>query len=353
MINLKKFYKNKKVLVTGATGFKGAWLCAWLLNLGAKVYGTGYSAASNKKLFYQLELDKKINLKLIDIRNYAKLKNFINISKPSIIFHLAGQPLVYLGYQKPYFTSEVNYIGALNILEIARVNKFIKSVVIVSAEACYESDDKVKIHKENDKLGGVNTYSASKSSAELITKAYRESFFKNKKNCGLSTARPGNVIGGGDWSAKRLIPDCIKSLINNKIILLRNPNFRRPWYHVLEPLKGYLILGKKQFQDPLKYSGCWNFGAHSKSVSKVEYITKNVIKFWGKGKIKVLNKNKFYEQKDLKVDSTKALKKLGWFTTYNVMDSIKITTEWYLKVFNKEKSALDITNEQIDTYMKK
>ena len=353
MNNLKNFYKNKKVLVTGATGFKGSWLCTWLLNLGAKVYGTGYSSTSNKKLFYQLGLDKKINLKLLDIRNYSKLKNFINISKPSIIFHLAGQPLVYLGYQKPHFTSEVNYMGTLNILEIARLNKFIKSIVIVSAEACYENDGKIKIHKENDKLGGVDTYSASKSSAELITKAYRESFFKNKKNCGLSTARPGNVIGGGDCGKKRLIPDCIKSLINNKIILLRNPNFRRPWYHVLEPLKGYLILGKKQFQNPVKYAGSWNFGANNKSVSKVEYITKSVIKFWGKGKIKTINKNKFYEQKDFRVDSTKAQKKLRWFTTYNVKDSIKITTEWYLKVFKKDKSPLEITNEQIENYMKK
>jgi len=348
---IKSFYKNKRILVTGATGFKGSWLCAWLLKLGAKVYGTGYNPNQNKNLFYQLNLNKKINLKLFDIRDYTKLKNFINSSKTSIIFHLAAQPLIYLGYQKPHFTSDVNYMGTLNILEIARVQKFIKSVVIITTDKCYENIGKIKSYKESDKLGGVDPYSSSKAAAELIIRAYRESFFKNKKNCGISSARAGNVIGGGDWSEKRLIPDSIKSLMKNRAILLRNPNFNRPWQLVLEPLKGYLILAKKQFKNPLKYSGAWNFGTESKSITSVKHLVKYIIGFWGKGKIKTVKYNKFYEQQNLQLDSTKAKKKLGWFPTYNIRNSVKITTAWYFKVLKQKKRPINITNEQIENYM--
>ena len=260
MDKIKKFYKNKKVLVTGATGFKGSWLCSWLLKLGAKVYGTGYSPNQNKNLFYDLNLNNRINLKIFDIRDYRRLKNFIYYSKPKIIFHLAAQSLVYNSYQKPLITFDINCRGTLNILEITKKYKFIKSAVLITSDKCYENVGKIKRYKESDMLGGVDPYSASKGAAELIIRSYRESFFKNKKKCGVSSARAGNVIGGGDWSKKRLIPDCIRSLIKNEAILLRNPNFSRPWQLVLEPLKGYLILAKKQFENPLKYSGAWNFG---------------------------------------------------------------------------------------------
>ena len=351
MDKLKKFYKNKKVLVTGATGFKGSWLCSWLLKLGAKVYGTGYSPNQNKNLFYDLNLNNRINLKIFDIRDYRRLKNFIYYSKPKIIFHLAAQSLVYNSYQKPLITFDINCRGTLNILEITKKYKFIKSVVLITSDKCYENVGKIKRYKESDMLGGVDPYSASKGAAELIIRSYRESFFKNKKKCGVSSARAGNVIGGGDWSKKRLIPDCIRSLIKNEAILLRNPNFSRPWQLVLEPLKGYLILAKKQFENPLKYSGAWNFGTERKSTTSVKQIAKYIVNYWGKGKIRTIRNNKFYEQQNLQIDSNKAKKKLGWVPTYNTEKSLKVTTDWYQKVLRKRKNSIDVTNEQIENYM--
>ena len=351
MEKIKSFYKNKKILVTGATGFKGSWLCSWLLKLGAKVYGTGFGQIQNKNLFYKLNLNNRINLKIFDIRDYVKLKNFIYSSKPSIIFHLAAQPIIYKSYRDPFFTFDVNCRGTLNILEITKKYKFIKSVVLITSIDVYENVEKIKGYKETDMLGGVDPYSASKAASELIIRAYRESFFKNKKNCGISSARAGNVIGGGDWSEKRLIPDCIKSLLNNKLIKLRNPNFNRPWQLVLEPLKGYLVLAKKQFENPKKFSGAWNFGTEANSVTDVQKIVKYMIKYWGRGKMKSIKKKKFYEQQNLQLDITKAKKKLGWFPTYNIKHSVRITTEWYFKIFKKRKNPLEVTNEQIESYM--
>ena len=351
MEKIKSFYKNKKILVTGATGFKGSWLCSWLKKLGAKVYGTGFSPNQNKNLFYKLKLEKKINLKIFDIRDYKKLRSFIISSKPIIIFHLAAQPLIYKSYLEPHLTIDTNFKGTLNILEIAKNCNFIKSVVIITSDKCYENTGKIKEYKESDELGGVDPYSASKAASELIIRAYRESFFKNKKNCGISSARAGNVIGGGDWSEKRLIPDCIKSLLNNKLIKLRNPNFNRPWQLVLEPLKGYLVLAKKQFENPKKFSGAWNFGTEANSVTDVQKIVKYMIKYWGNGKMKSIKKKKFYEQQNLQLDITKAKSKLNWFPTYNIENSIKITTEWYLKVLKRGRDPIDVTNQQLESYM--
>ena len=338
-------------MVTGATGFKGSWLCSWLIKLGAKVYGTGFNPNQNKNLFYKLKLEKKIHLKIFDIRDYKKLRNFIISSKPSVVFHLAAQPLIYKSYEEPHLTIDTNLKGTLNILEIAKNCIFIKSVVLITSDKCYENTGKIKGYKESDELGGVDPYSASKAASELIIRAYRESFFKNKKNCGISSARAGNVIGGGDWSEKRLIPDCIKSLLNNKLIKLRNPNFNRPWQLVLEPLKGYLILAKKQFENPKKFSGAWNFGTEANSITNVQKIVKYMIKYWGSGKVKSIKKKKFYEQQNLQLDITKAKNKLNWSPTYNIENSIKITTEWYLKVLKQRKKPIDVTNQQLESYM--
>ena len=351
MKKIKNFYKNKKILVTGATGFKGSWLCSWLLKLGSKVYGTGFNTNNKKKLFYKLNLNNRINLKKFDIRNYKKLKKFITTSKPSIIFHLAAQPIIYKSYQNPHDTFDINCKGTLNILETAKKYKFIKSVVIVTSIDVYKNVGKFKGYKESDELGGADPYSASKTISELIVKAHRESFFKNKKKCGISSARTGNVIGGGDWSEKRLIPACIKSLIKNKVILLRNPNSVRPWQFVLEPLKGYLILAKKQFENPLRYSDSWNLAPDSKSAIDVQRIVKYMINFWGKGKMKTMKNNNFYERKHLRINSTKAKKNLNWLSTYDIKNTVRITTEWYLKVLKKGISERNITDQQIENYM--
>lgn len=351
MGKMNNFYKNKKVFVTGATGFKGSWLCSWLLQMGAKVYGAGYSSNQNKNLFYKLKLQKKIKLGIFDIRDQKKLEKFILKSKPLIIFHLAAQALIIESYLKPHSTIDINVRGTLNILEASKKFNFIKSVVLITTDKCYENVGKLTRYKEDDVLGGIDPYSASKSSSELIIRAYRESFFKNKRKCGISSARAGNVIGGGDWSANRLIPDSIRSLLNNKVIFLRNPNFNRPWQHVLEPLMGYLILAKKQFQEPKKYSEAWNFGPKNNSIKSVKEIVDYMISFWGSGKIKVNRKIKFYEQKNLQLDINKAKKRLKWNPTYSVKKAVQITTEWYLQVFRRKKDPFKVTNKQIVEYM--
>tara|TARA_B100001123_G_scaffold423250_1_gene533209 strand:- start:81 stop:1154 length:1074 start_codon:yes stop_codon:yes gene_type:complete len=351
MEKIKSFYKNKKVLVTGATGFKGSWLCVWLLKLGAQVNGIGYNPNQNKTLFYKLKLNKKINLKILDIRDYKSLNNFINKTKPAIIFHMAAQPLIYESYVNPLSTFQINSFGTLNILEIVKNAKFVKSLVSITSDKCYENKGWTRGYKESDVLGGVDPYSASKASAELMIRAYKESFFGRKKKCGISSARAGNVIGGGDWSAKRLIPDCIRALMKNTPIFLRNPKFNRPWQHVLEPLKGYLILAKRQYEKPSKFSGAWNFGTQANSITDVKQIVKYMILFWGSGSLKKQKKIKFYEQHNLQLDITKAKKELNWKPTYNVKDSVKVTTKWYFRVMKGKENPIRVTNMQIDDYM--
>lgn len=350
-LEIKKFYNKKKILITGVTGFKGAWLASWLLELGSKVYGIGYNPNQNRNLFYKLNLNRKIKLKLLDIRNFKKIDNFIKVTKPSIIFHMAAQPLIFDSYKKPLQTFDINFRGSLNVLESARNKKFIKSIVIVTSDKCYESNNSSKGFKESDILGGIDPYSASKSSTEIMTRAYRESFFKQKKNIkGISTARAGNVIGGGDWSNKRLIPDCIRSIIKNKKILIRNPNFNRPWQHVLEPLKGYLVLAKKQYEKPLKFSSAWNFGTNPNSLTTVKKIVEYIISFWGSGVLKV-KKNRFYEQPNLQLNIKKAKNELGWTPTYRIKDSVKFTTDWYKQVLSLKQVPEKVTKDQIIRYM--
>ena len=349
MDKIKKFYKNKKILITGVTGFKGSWLCNWLLELGARVYGTGYTPNQNKNLFYDLKLDKKIDLKIIDIRNYQKLKKYINKVKPSIIFHLAAQPLVIQSYKKPIDTFSINVNGTINILDIVSTSNFVKSFIGVTSDKCYENIGGKKSYSENDKLGGTDPYSASKAAAELVINSYYKSFIIKKK-CGVSSVRAGNVIGGGDWSLNRLIPDIVQSLSNDKIIFLRNPNFTRPWQHVLEPLKGYLILAKKQFENPTKYSGAWNFGSNPNSLVSVKKVTDLFIKFWGRGTIK-MGKKIFKEQKFLQISSNKAKKNLYWKPNFNITTAIQKTCEWYFLVEKNKFDPIDITKKQILEYM--
>ena len=348
MIN--NFYKNKKVLVTGATGFKGAWLCYWLVMLGAKVYGIGYNPNKNKNLFYSLKLNKKIKLKLFDIRNKKKLESFVKTYKPIIVFHLAAQPLILESYKKPYLTYTVNSLGTLNILETVKNNNTIKSLVCITSDKCYESNNSTKGFKETDKLGGKDPYSGSKASAEIMIGTYQKSFF-NEKKCGIASARAGNVIGGGDWSENRLIPDSINSIMKNKTIYIRNPNFNRPWQHVIEPLYGYLILAKKIYKEPKRYSGAWNFGTKKNTVTNVLKIVKAIVKFWGKGKINFKKNQKYYEQTNLQLNINKSKKFLKWEPKYSIIKSIHVTVNWYKKVLVEKYSIEKITTEQIQDYM--
>jgi len=349
MVN--KFYKNKRILVTGATGFKGSWLCLWLNEIGAKVYGIGYSPNKNKNLFYKLKLNEKIKYSLIDIRNLKKLKKVIKSFKPEIVFHMAAQPLIIKGYTDPFDTYTINSNGTLNILQILKSDKMIRSIVCITSDKCYKSNNSIKGFVEEDSLGGEDPYSGSKACAEIISNTYYQSFFKNKKKCGLATVRAGNVIGGGDWSENRLIPDCIKSINSNKTIILRNPYFNRPWQHVLEPLHGYLILAKKLYENPLKFSSGWNFGSEKNTVTDVLTVVKKIIKIWGKGKLKFTKKNKYYEQKNLQLNISKAKKKLSWKPKLSIFDSIYFTVEWYKQTLIQKKNPYTVTKNQIKEFL--
>ena len=347
---LYNFYKNKKVLVTGATGFKGSWLSYWLHILGAKVFAIGYTPNKNKNLFYSLNLHKKININILDIRNKKKLNYYINKIKPQIVFHLAAQPLILESYKEPYKTYEVNTFGTLNILEICTKFSFVKSLICVTSDKCYESNFSTKGFKETDRLGGVDPYSGSKAAAEIIIKTYTESF--KKKKLGIASARAGNVIGGGDQSQNRLIPDIVNCLNKRKKIFIRNPDFNRPWQHVLDPLYGYLILASKLYRDPKKYSGPWNFGTEKNTVTSVIKIVKLAIKSWGHGELMINKEKKLYEQTNLQLNIDKSKKILKWKPKYKIQDSVKLTIEWYKKVLSKEITAEEITKKQISDYTK-
>jgi CDP-glucose 4,6-dehydratase len=348
---LKKFYKNKKILITGATGFKGAWLSFWLYKMGAKVYTNGNNPNKNKNLFYGLGLEKKTNLNIFDIRNFYKLNKLIKRIKPSVVFHLAAQPLILKSYEGPRETYEINTMGTLNLLEASRKNDSIKSLICITSDKCYESNYSTKGFKETDRLGGKDPYSGSKASAEIIINTYNESFFNNGK-LGLASARAGNVIGGGDWSDNRLIPDAINSINKNKSIILRNPKFNRPWQHVLEPLYGYLLLGYKLHKDKKTYSGAWNFGTKQNTVTNVEEVVKKIINYWGAGKYKVKSNNTHYEQTNLQLNINKAQKILKWTPTLSINESIKLTVEWYKSVLISKEKYEKITEKQIRDFLK-
>ncbi len=349
---LKKFYKNKKVFVTGATGFKGSWIVKWLELLGAKVYGIGYLPNDNKKFFYSLGLNKKRNFKIVDIRDSKSLKKTINTIKPGIIIHMAAQPLISASYVNPHFTYSTNAIGTLNVLQIVNNSKYVKSLVCITSDKCYKDSFSTKGFKENDQLGGEDPYSGSKACAEIIVKTYIESFFKKKK-IGVASARAGNVIGGGDFSQNRLIPDSVLSLKKKRKIFLRNPKFNRPWQHVLEPIYGYLILAKKLYENPRRYEGAYNFGPENNTLTTVENIVKKIIKFWGHGTYKINRKSMYYEQKNLQLDITKAKKILNWKPVLTIDESVKFTISWYKRFFIDKENSKKITIDHINEYSKK
>ena len=345
------FYRNKRVLITGATGFKGAWLTMILKIYGAKILGLGFKPNKNQNLFDKLSLKKKIKFKYIDVRNFNKLDKAIKLFKPQIVFHLAAQPIIFQSYKEPLATININSVGTLNLLEILRKIKSIKSIVCVTSDKCYANNYSTKGFKEDDHLGGSDPYSASKACAEIIVNAYFQSFFQKEK-IGVASARAGNVIGGGDWSPDRLIPDTINSLINSKKILIRNPGFNRPWQHVLEPLNGYLILAKKLYLNPKKYSGPWNFGSKKNTVTSVYEVVKQIVSSWGSGKI-IFKKNfKYYEQKNLQLNITKSQNILKWQPKYSIKKSIKTTVDWYKDVYKKNLSPEKVTIQQIKEFFK-
>ena len=349
MNNIQSFYKNKKVFVTGHTGFKGSWLASVLIKFGAKV--TGYSLNDEKRTNYENFTNyRKIQNIYGDICNLKKLKNSIKTAKPEIIFHLAAQPIVADSYTNPLNTLRINFMGSINILEVVRNFSNIKSLVMITSDKCYQNREILRGYKEDDRLGGNDPYSASKAAVEIVFQSYLSSFFSKKKN-GVGTARAGNVIGGGDWSKNRIIPDCIRTIIKKKNLIIRNPLSTRPWQHVLEPISGYLLLGKKLFENPKRFSGSWNFGPPTKEVKNVREVAKIIMSQIEQGeKTKIIfKKGSFEEANLLKLNSKKANEFLHWRTKWTMNQALKKTAKWY-NFFLKKKNTRKLTNIQIENY---
>ncbi len=351
----KNVYKNKRVLITGNTGFKGSWLTIWLLKLGAKVYGVSKDIPTNPSIYYHLKLSKKISHYKEDVRNLEKLSKIINEIKPHFIFHLAAQSLVSLSYSDPLKTLSTNVIGTANICEILRNATFPCNAIIITSDKCYDNVEWVWGYKEDDRLGGKDIYSGSKGAAELIFKSYFHSFFKmNRTNIKIASARAGNVIGGGDWAKDRIVPDAMRAWSDQKYVEIRSPNSTRPWQHVLEPLSGYLSLGEKISSNQDINGGSYNFGPNSTYNQTVENIIIDLSKLWKSKKsfrtYKIVENADFKEANLLKLNCDKALFDLKWVPTLKYHYLIDFTSSWYFEFYNKNTSMLDYTLKQIDDY---
>ena len=348
--DLKNFYKNKKVLVTGHTGFKGSWLCMVLKFFGAKVYGYSLKDKKFKNLKY-LNIERNINTFYGDVNNILDLKKVIKKVKPQIIFHLAAQSLVKQSYKDAYNTFLSNTVGVLNILEIKKKNNFIKSLVIVTSDKCYKNKESNKGYNEFSEIGGDDPYSGSKAAAEIIFKSYTSSFKNSFTN--TCSVRAGNVIGGGDWSENRIIPDIVKSIYKKRNFILRNPNANRPWQHVLEPISGYIKLALLNYKFPSKFNSSWNFGPKKKVNYNVKKVVEKFLKYSKKKlTIKTKKTKDIKETKTLHLISLKAKKKLNWQSKWSHEFAIKQTAEWYSAFFQK-KNMSKFTLNQIREYYKK
>jgi len=348
---LKKTFINKKVLITGHTGLKGSWLSLWLSLLGADVYGISNNFKASKTNFKNFKMKKNITNYDIDIKNFIKFKKIINKIKPNFIFHLAAQSLVSESYKNPIYNFETNFNGTLNLLEILRLAKFKCVTILITSDKSYRNFEIKRGYNENDILGGDDPYSASKGSAEFVINSYFKSFLYNKKNIRIAVCRAGNVIGGGDWSNNRLIPDMMRSIFNNKILKLRNHNSTRPWQHVLDCLNGYLVLASKLTKNKKLNGQAFNFGPPISSNYKVIDVVREIKRNWSLLKWKFTKKN-FYESNLLKLNSNKSLKFLNWKNKLKFKETIKLVTDWYKCLFEK-KDVYNFSKNQIKQYEKK
>jgi len=339
-------YQGKKVFITGHTGFKGSWLTYWLRNLGAEVVGYSLAPETSPNHFELLNLD--IESHFNNICDLDKLKNVMKESNPDIIFHLAAQPLVRYSYNHPLETFQTNIIGTANVLESARECKSVKAVVVITTDKCYENIEQKKGYIESDKMGGFDPYSSSKGCAELIVSSYKNSFFnlsdfKINHQTLIASARAGNVIGGGDWSLDRLIPDIIKSIEIESKTIIRYPKSTRPWQHVLEPLYGYLLLGEKLYIGDTNFAEAWNFGPGESESLAVEKVLKYSKKIWNRIDFELENNQKHpHEAGLLSLNIQKAKNKLGWEPKWNNKKSISKTIEWYKDFYNSNKINTDL-----------
>lgn len=351
-MNALEIYKGKKVLITGHTGFKGAWLSIWLNLLGADVYGYALDPFHKDGIFPLSGISDKIKDTRGDIRDTKKLNEYLRLVKPDFVFHLAAQALVLESYQNPLETFEINTQGTANVLEAIRLCGSVGAAVMITTDKCYENKEQTKGYREEDAMGGHDPYSASKGAAEIIIASYRRSFFHEKGCTAISSARAGNVIGGGDWAEFRLVPDIFRAIELGRTIELRNPNSTRPWQHVLEPLGGYLLLGAKMYNEPEKFAEAWNFGPNMQDVHTVLDVVKEIISYSDKGEYKVIaDPAKKHEANLLMLDIGKANRKLNWQPVLSFSETIQMTSHWYLNFRNT--NVFELTKSQILQYQQK
>jgi CDP-glucose 4,6-dehydratase len=345
----KEFWKDKRVFLTGHTGFKGSWLSLWLVSLGAKVKGYALNPPTSPSLFNEAKIDLILKSHIADIRDQDTLYESMTSFNPDILIHMAAQPLVKYSYDKPIETYEVNVVGTAKVLEVARNCLSLRAIINVTTDKCYENDKRIEGYKESDPMGGYDPYSASKGCAELVTSSYRRSFFQDK-NVGLASVRAGNVIGGGDWANNRLIPDILKSFENKRPVIIRNPKATRPWQHVLEPLSGYLILAQKLYMDQKKYAEGWNFGPNDKDVKPVDWILKKMTSHWTNSKWETDKNSNLHEAEFLKLDISKAKIKLGWTPVWELSYTLEKIITWHRAWLDNENMQT-ICLSEIEKFM--
>lgn len=348
------FWNNKKVFITGHTGFKGSWLSMWLLSMGADVKGFSLSPPSSISLFEESYLAKAIDSEHGDIRDYESLLRSLKVFKPDIVLHLAAQSLVRKSYLSPRETYSTNVMGSLNIFEAVREIGGVKVILNITSDKCYENKEWVWGYRENEPMGGFDPYSSSKACAEILTSSYRQSYFDSddypNHGVALASARAGNVIGGGDWAEDRLIPDILKAFQEQQAVLIRNPNAVRPWQHVLEPLSGYLLLAEKLYQEGPKHAEGWNFGPLSHNELCVQDIVSALANLWGKSAKWSIDDNKqVHEAHFLKLDCSKAKTQLGWSPKWDIQEVLKRIVDWHQAWMNGQE-MFDYCLSEINDY---
>jgi CDP-glucose 4,6-dehydratase len=353
MTDFSAAYRGKKVLVTGHTGFKGSWLVLWLQTLGAEVAGYALAAETERSHLTLLNLDM-VSVEG-DIRDLSRLQRVVEDFQPEIVFHLAAQPLVRRSYREPVETFDTNVMGTVNILEACRQTPSVRAIINVTSDKCYENREWVWGYRENDPVGGYDPYSASKGAAELVSAAYRRSYFNNAEygkthETLLATCRAGNVIGGGDWSEDRLIPDIVRAVEAEEAVIIRSPNATRPWQHVLDALSGYLLLGQNLLEGEQEFADAWNFGPADEDVFTVGQMCSLFEKEWGRSRFHYSKETlRLHEAGLLKLDCSKAHTLLGWTGRWRAQEAVAITAQWYRAYFERGKI---LSKKQLDSYCK-
>ncbi len=352
--SLADFFSGKKVFITGHTGFKGSWLCLWLHAIGAKVTGYALEPPTDPSLFELCKIDELVHSTIADVRDGGALAKAMIAAGPEIVIHMAAQPLVRESYKIPVETYVINVIGTVHIFEAVRQCKNVKVVINVTTDKCYENREWVWGYRENEPLGGYDPYSNSKACSELVTSAYRSSYFNPRDHAmhgvGVASARAGNVIGGGDWASDRLVPDCIRAILKGEKVIIRNPQAIRPWQHVLVPLSGYLMLAQKLYEEGPRYAEAWNFGPDDNDTKSVEWLVKNLCAKWGDIAAYAIDREKQpHEAHYLKLDCSKAKTELGWYPKWDMERAIDSIIEWTVS-YREKRDLREVCFRQIDEY---